>query len=72
MGQLETGDWAGINAISEAEVLREADNSAHETKNWMAAFAADGDGLSTKQRWYRDIRELVAGFGSHNPPSRAH
>ena len=63
MGQLEAGGWACINAISEAEVLREGGSSAHNTKNWIAAFAAAANGLNTKQRWYRDIPELIAGFG---------
>ena len=38
--------------------------SAHEVKNWLAAFAGqDAKRLRTRQRWYRDIPELIAGFG---------
>ena len=61
---LENGDWAGIEGIGEDEIVREGGGSAHETKNWIAAFAAaSGRALTTRQRWYRAIPELIAGFG---------
>jgi len=64
MSLLESGDWTGIEAISEQEIVREGGGSAHETKNWIAAFAAaSGRALTTRQRWYRAIPELIAGFG---------
>lgn len=63
MGLLETGDWAGIESIAEEEIVREGGGSAHEIKNWIAAFAAAGAGMTTRQRWYRAIPELIAGFG---------
>ena len=64
MTLLETGDWAGIAAIGEDEIVREGGGSAHETKNWIAAFAAvNARTMTTQQRWYRAIPELIAGFG---------
>ena len=64
MTLLENGDWAGIEAIREDEIVREGGGSAHETKSWIAAFAAmGGQALTTQQRWYRAIPDLIAGFG---------
>ncbi len=64
MTLLEHDDWAAIGAISEEEIVREGGTSAHETKNWIAAFASQtGVALTTRQRWYRAIPELIAGFG---------
>ncbi len=64
MTLLENGDWAGIKAIGEDEIVREGGGSAHETKNWIAAFAAVSDrATTTRQRWYRAIPDLIAGFG---------
>jgi 2,3-dihydroxyphenylpropionate 1,2-dioxygenase len=64
MSLLEAGDWGGIGNIGEDEIVREGGGSAHETKNWLAAFAAvDAAALTTRQRWYRAIPDLIAGFG---------
>ncbi len=63
MTLLEADDWDAVRAISEQEIVREGGGSAHETKNWMAAFAAGGLGLRTRQRWYQAIPDLIAGFG---------
>lgn len=64
MTLLEAGDWRGIEAIGEDEIVREGGGSAHETKNWIAAFAAATDGaMRTRHRWYRAIPDLIAGFG---------
>ena len=64
MTLLENGDWAGIEGISEDEIVREGGGSAHETRNWIAAFAAaSGRALTVRLRWYRAIPELIAGFG---------
>lgn len=61
---LEAGDWASIEALREDEIVRDGGGSAHEVKTWIAAFAsADADTLRTRQRWYRDIPDLIAGFG---------
>jgi 2,3-dihydroxyphenylpropionate 1,2-dioxygenase len=49
-----TNDW----------IAREAGNSAHEIRTWVAAFAAlaaQGD-YQTQQRYYRAAPELIAGF----------
>jgi 2,3-dihydroxyphenylpropionate 1,2-dioxygenase len=64
MDRLETGDWAGLAAMPEGEIVREGGGSAHETKNWIAAFAAGAEWpLRTRERWYRAIPDLIAGFG---------
>lgn len=64
MALIEAGDWEGIGTIGEEEIVREGGGSAHETKNWFAAFAAvEAAVLTTRQRWYRAIPELIAGFG---------
>ena len=64
MDLLEAGDWAAIKAISEDEITQQGGGSAHEVKTWIAAFASQaGESLSTRLRWYRDIPDLIAGFG---------
>jgi len=64
MDWLEAGDWSSIEALREGEIVREGGGSAHEVKTWIAAFASSDAGtLSTRLRWYRDIPELIAGFG---------
>jgi 2,3-dihydroxyphenylpropionate 1,2-dioxygenase len=64
MDRLEVGDWDAILAMGEDEILLQGGGSAHEVKNWLAAFAGyDAGSLRTRQRWYRDIPELIAGFG---------
>ena len=63
MTMLEASDWVGLHSITETEILQEGGGSAHETKNWLAAFAAAGLGLQTRHRWYRAIPDLIAGFG---------
>ena len=64
MDLLERGDWVGVHGIGEEEIVREGGGSAHETKNWIAAFAAvDSVSMTTRQRWYRALPELIAGFG---------
>ena len=66
MDMLEAGDWDGIGAIGEAEIVREGGGSAHETKAWIAAFAALAATTApapAQFRWYRAIPDLIAGFG---------
>lgn len=64
MSWLEIGDWKSIRALREEEIVREGGGSAHEVKTWIAAFASsDAAALSTRLRWYRDIPDLIAGFG---------
>ncbi|MBL8382762.1 MAG: 3-carboxyethylcatechol 2,3-dioxygenase [Burkholderiales bacterium] len=64
MDRLEQADWPALAALAEDEIVRAGGGSAHETKNWIAAFAAaSGAALTTRERWYRAIPELIAGFG---------
>ena len=64
MDMLERGDWAGLAAMPEESIVREGGGSAHETKNWIAAFAAaSARPMATRERWYRAIPDLIAGFG---------
>ena len=64
MDQLEAGDWKGIEALGEQEIVLQGGGSAHEVKTWIAAFASQpADAMTTGLRWYRDIPELIAGFG---------
>jgi 2,3-dihydroxyphenylpropionate 1,2-dioxygenase len=64
MDSLESGSWEAIRSIGEEEIVEQGGGSAHEVKNWIAAFASqDAKALGTRLRWYRDIPELIAGFG---------
>jgi 2,3-dihydroxyphenylpropionate 1,2-dioxygenase len=63
MDRLESGDWPAIEAMSNDEISRDGGNSAHEVKTWIAAFASQDRKLTTQVRWYKDIPELIAGFG---------
>jgi 2,3-dihydroxyphenylpropionate 1,2-dioxygenase len=52
-------DW------SPDEMTRVAGNSSHEVRTWIAAYAALGTAgpYGVRYRYYRPIRELIAGFG---------
>jgi 2,3-dihydroxyphenylpropionate 1,2-dioxygenase len=64
MSWLEIGDWTSIEALREDEIVRDGGGSAHEVKTWITAFASsDAAALRTRLRWYRDIPDLIAGFG---------
>jgi 2,3-dihydroxyphenylpropionate 1,2-dioxygenase len=64
MDRLEARDWRAIETTAEDDIVAQGGGSAHEIKNWLAAFAAHGAAASsTRQRWYQDIPELIAGFG---------
>lgn len=64
MDALEAGDFATLTAMPEDSIVREGGGSAHETKNWVAAFAAAAaTPMLTRERWYRAIPDLIAGFG---------
>jgi 2,3-dihydroxyphenylpropionate 1,2-dioxygenase len=61
---LDTNRVAEVDAWSNAWIAREAGNSAHEIRTWIAAFAAlaaQGP-YETRQRYYRAAPELIAGF----------
>ncbi|MDZ7886528.1 MAG: 3-carboxyethylcatechol 2,3-dioxygenase [Mycobacterium sp.] len=63
-------DLIDTNRLSEVDgwtndwIAREAGNSAHEIRTWVAAFAAMSaqGNYQTQQRYYRAAPELIAGF----------
>jgi 2,3-dihydroxyphenylpropionate 1,2-dioxygenase len=64
LDRLAAEAWSAIEAMSDEDIVRYGGNSAHEVKTWIAAFAsAEAGALKTRLRWYRDIPELIAGFG---------
>jgi 2,3-dihydroxyphenylpropionate 1,2-dioxygenase len=65
MDTLASGDLTPIDAMSPAEMAAAAGNSAHEVRTWVAAFAALGTAgrYAVGTRYYRPIREYIAGFG---------
>ncbi|MBM7368340.1 3-carboxyethylcatechol 2,3-dioxygenase [Gordonia hydrophobica] len=59
------GDPQRFDDYHHAEMTAAAGSSAHEVRSWVAAFsalAASGD-YQVSTRYYRPIRELIAGFG---------
>jgi 2,3-dihydroxyphenylpropionate 1,2-dioxygenase len=61
---IDTNRLAEVDGWSNEWIAREAGNSAHEIRTWVAAFAAlaaQGD-YQTQQRYYRAAPELIAGF----------
>lgn len=61
---IDTNRLAEVDGWTNEEIAREAGNSAHEIRTWVAAFAAmaaQGD-YQTQQRYYRAAPELIAGF----------
>jgi 2,3-dihydroxyphenylpropionate 1,2-dioxygenase len=62
---LASGDLTPLDAWTPQEMTRLAGNSAHEVRTWIAAYAALGatGPYSVQYRYYRPIRELIAGFG---------
>ncbi len=64
MSAIESGQLDTLTGLTEAGITRDAGMSGHESKTWLLARAAMPAGpLTTAFRWYRDIPELVAGFG---------
>ena len=64
MSLLERGDWAALGQMHASEIIAEGGSAANEINTWVAAFATQSVAqLSTVQRWYRAIPELVAGLG---------
>ena len=61
---LDTNRLADVDGWTNAGSPREAGNSAHEIRTWVAAFAAlAAQGrYETQQRYYRAAPELIAGF----------
>jgi 2,3-dihydroxyphenylpropionate 1,2-dioxygenase len=64
LGILDRGDLTEFDAWSNDWIAREAGNSAHEIRTWVAAFAALGSRgpYETAVRYYRAAPELIAGF----------
>jgi 2,3-dihydroxyphenylpropionate 1,2-dioxygenase len=61
---LDRGDLTEFDAWSNDWIAREAGNSAHEIRTWVAAFAAMASRgpYETAVRYYRAAPELIAGF----------
>ena len=61
---LDRGDLTELDAWSNDWIAREAGNSAHEIRTWVAAFAAMASRgpYETAVRYYRAAPELIAGF----------
>ena len=61
---IDTNRLAEVDSWTNDWIAREAGNSAHEIRTWVAAFAAmaaHGE-YQTQQRYYRAAPELIAGF----------
>lgn len=65
MAVLASGDLSPVDAMTPAGMARDAGNSAHEVRTWVAAFAALGAAgpYEVAYSFYRPIREYIAGFG---------
>lgn len=65
MDVLASGDLSPIDAMTPEQMAKDAGNSAHEVRTWVAAFAALGaaGGYEVTSSYYRPIREYIAGFG---------
>lgn len=59
------GDLAAVDGLTPARMAQDAGNSAHEVRTWVAAFSAlaAAGPYRVHTRYYRPIRELIAGFG---------
>lgn len=65
MDTLASGDLTAIDAMTPDQMAIDAGNSAHEVRTWVAAFSALGAGgdYEVTSRFYRPIKEYIAGFG---------
>jgi len=65
MATLAAGDLSAVDAMTPAQMARDAGNSAHEVRTWVAAFAAlsAAGTYEVTSSYYRPIREYIAGFG---------
>lgn len=61
---LESGDLSPFDTWTPEEMTRIAGHSSHEVRTWIAGYAALGAAGSYRvdYRYYRPIRELIAGF----------
>jgi 2,3-dihydroxyphenylpropionate 1,2-dioxygenase len=62
---LASQDLTPLDSWTPEEMARQAGNSAHEVRTWIAGYAALGavGRYSVQHSYYRPIRELIAGFG---------
>jgi 2,3-dihydroxyphenylpropionate 1,2-dioxygenase len=60
----DRGELTELDGWSNEWIAREAGNSAHEIRTWVAAFAAlaSQGPYKTLVRYYRAAPELIAGF----------
>ena len=66
MAVLDSGDLESIDAMTPERMAKDAGNSAHDVRTWVAAFAALGAAgrYDVSHSFYRPIREYIApGFG---------
>lgn len=65
MATLSSGDLSPIDAMTPEQIAKDAGNSAHEVRTWVAAFAALGAAgpYDVTYSFYRPIKEYIAGFG---------
>ncbi|MCQ4213845.1 3-carboxyethylcatechol 2,3-dioxygenase [Streptomyces longispororuber] len=65
MAVLASGDLSPIDAMTADRMAKDAGNSAHEVRTWVAAFAALGAAgpYDVAYSFYRPIPEYIAGFG---------
>jgi 2,3-dihydroxyphenylpropionate 1,2-dioxygenase len=71
---IDQGDLTALDGWSNEWIAREAGNSAHEIRTWIAAFAAlavEGP-YETLLRYYRAAPELIAGFAVRTAVPKAH
>jgi len=65
MDALESGNLDALMGTSEASIVKDAGLSGNESKTWLIARAAMPAGvpLVSAQRFYREIKVLIAGYG---------
>ncbi|WP_217568837.1 3-carboxyethylcatechol 2,3-dioxygenase [Streptomyces sp. GbtcB7] len=73
MATLASGDLSPVDAVTPEQMAKDAGNSAHEVRTWVAAFASLGAAgpYDVTYSFYRPIREYIAGFGvmtAHTAP----
>ncbi|HLV17807.1 MAG TPA: 3-carboxyethylcatechol 2,3-dioxygenase, partial [Pseudomonas sp.] len=63
---LSEARMAELDSLGNAELSALAGKSTHEVKTWVAAFAALSSygAYRASDRYYRPVREWIAGFGS--------
>ncbi|QII00278.1 3-carboxyethylcatechol 2,3-dioxygenase [Rhodococcoides fascians A21d2] len=66
MDRCRTGDLSTLAGYDWEDMTRDAGHSSHETRTWLAAFAAlsASGAYDTDVQYYRPIREYIAGFGA--------